>query len=67
MVVNLKNIILTEKRINKGLTQSQVAAKAKISVRGYQYFENGRTPNVKVAIRIADALDVTDLRSLWKT
>lgn len=67
MVINLKNIILTERRINKGLTQTQVAARAGISVRGYQYFENGRTPNVKVAIRIADSLDVSDLRLLWKT
>lgn len=47
-------------RLKKGLTQVQVAAKAHLSERGYQYIEAGkRIPNVYLAIDIANALGVT--------
>lgn len=63
---------LKERRLRIGLTQVQVAKKAGISERGYQRYEADekgdqyREPSVKVAIRIADALGVQDLRELWK-
>ena len=63
---------LKEHRLRIGLTQVQVAKKAGITERGYQRYEADekskqyREPSVKVAIRIADALGVQDLRELWK-
>lgn len=42
------------------LTQLEIAKIAKIKERSYQYIEaNERTPNVKLAIRIAKALNST--------
>lgn len=47
-------------REEKGFTQVQVAEKAQLSERGYQYIEAGnRTPNVYLATKIAKALNVT--------
>lgn len=63
--------LLQAKRQSTGLTQAQVAEKAGITARGYQRYEadqnskNHREPNITTAIRIADALDVIDLRELW--
>ena len=63
---------LKEHRLRIGLTQVQVAKKAGITERGYQRYEADEKssqysePSVKVAIRIADALGVQDLRELWK-
>ncbi|MFG6378563.1 MAG: helix-turn-helix domain-containing protein [Lachnospiraceae bacterium] len=52
---NLKTI-----RLEKGFTQVQVANKAHLSERGYQYIETGkRSPNVYLALEIAKALNVT--------
>lgn len=52
---NLKTI-----RKKRGFTQLQVAEKAQLSERGYQYIEAGnRTPNVYLATKIAKALNVT--------
>lgn len=52
---NLKTV-----RVKMGLTQVQVADKAHLSERGYQYIEAGkRIPNVYLAIEIAKALGVT--------
>lgn len=52
---NLKSV-----RVKMGLTQVQVATKAHLSERGYQYIEAGnRIPNVYLAIGIAKALNVT--------
>lgn len=43
-----------------GLTQVQVAEKAKITERGYQYYKAGeQVPNVYTAQRIAKALNTT--------
>lgn len=62
---------LKERRLRIGLTQVQVAKKAGITERGYQRYEADEQssqysePSVKVAIRIADALGVQDLRELW--
>ncbi len=47
-------------REKMGFTQVQVAEKAQLSERGYQYIEAGkRIPNVQIAIRIAKALETT--------
>lgn len=62
----MKNLELISIRKDRGLTQAQVASRSNITVRGYQYFENGQLPNVKIALRIADVLGVSDLRILWK-
>ena len=54
MNINLKN-----KRIERGLTQVQVANKVGITTVGYQRYESGeRVPNVPTAIQIADVLGV---------
>lgn len=47
-------------RKNEGFTQVQVAEKAHLSERGYQYIEAGkRIPNVYLALEIAKALGTT--------
>ena len=53
-------------REQSGKTQAQVAKEAGIAVRLYQYYETGqRVPGVRTAIRIADALQVQDVRKLF--
>lgn len=55
----MKNNI-KEVRQEKGFTQVQVAEKAQITERGYQYIEaSKRIPNVYIAVRIAQALNTT--------
>lgn len=62
----MKNIRLRVARQKSGKTQAQVARETNITVRAYQYYEmNRKEPGVRTAIRIADALDVTDLRELF--
>lgn len=57
---------LKKMRTAKGLTQIDVSRKAGISEAAYQLYEYGkRAPNIRTAIRIADALGVRDLRTLW--
>ena len=52
---NLKSI-----REKKGFTQVQVAEKARLSERGYQYIEAGqRLPNVMIAQKLAHVLNAT--------
>lgn len=52
---NLKNI-----REKKGFTQVQVAEKAQMTERGYQYIEAGqRLPNIATAQRLAHVLNAT--------
>lgn len=47
-------------REKKGFTQVQVAEKAQLSERGYQYIEaSRRLPNVMIAQRLAQVLDTT--------
>ena len=65
--------ILKETRLSKGLTQVQVAEKIGIKERSYQRYEadknsnDYREPKIGIAIKIADALGVKDLRQLWST
>ena len=62
----MKNVRLQTARIASGKTQKQVAREAGISEAVYQRYEYGQNePGVRTAIRIADALDVTDLRELF--
>jgi len=61
------------KRKSLGLTQAQFAGKANIPLRTYKRYEadtrstDHRIPDAVVAIRIADALGMKDLRELWGT
>ena len=53
-------------RKSKGLTLKALAEKLNISVRAYQYYESGeRKPDIQTAIRIADTLEVSDVRVIW--
>lgn len=62
----MKNTRLQDKRESLGLTQAKVASLAKITERAYQFYEAGqKTPSVVVAIRIADALGIENLRELF--
>lgn len=55
MIVNTK---LKNKREEKGLMQAEIANQAKVSLRAYQYYENGeRVPDVLTAKLIAKALN----------
>ena len=64
----MRNTRLQSKRESLGLTQAKVASLAKITERAYQFYEAGqKTPSVVVAIRIADALGVENLRELFGT
>ena len=55
MIVNTK---LKSKREEKGLMQAEIANQAKVSLRAYQYYENGeRVPDVLTAKLIAKALN----------
>ena len=55
-------------RANANMTQAQVAKLARIQTVTYQRYEYGVSePSVRTAIRIADALQVTDLRQLFPT
>lgn len=56
----MKTTILKQKRKEKGLTQSEIAEKAKISILAYQRYEYGeRVPNAYTAQLIAQALQTT--------
>ena len=62
----MKNVRLQAAREKSGKTQAQIAREAGVSEVTYQRYEYGiREPGVRTAIRIADALDVTDLRELF--
>lgn len=57
-MIMLNNLKLV--RVKIGFTQVQIANKAHLSERGYQYIEAGeRVPNVYLAIKIAKALSTT--------
>ena len=59
---------LKEMRKSKGFTQTQIAERVGVTLRSYQRYEaeeNGRYPDVLVALGIADALKVKDLRKIW--
>ena len=62
----MKNVRLQAAREKSGKTQAQVAKEAGIQPVTYQRYEYGSLiPNVRTAIRIADALNVLDLRELF--
>lgn len=52
-------------RLMLGLTQDEIAKKAKISVMSYKRYEYGeRIPDAQTAVLIADALGTT-VKELW--
>lgn len=58
---------LRVKRKEKRMSQNEIAHKAGISLKSYQRVESGeQKPSVYVAIRIADALGVKDIRELFR-
>ncbi len=58
---NLKSI-----RMSRNLTQAALAKACGLNTTSYQRYElEERTPNVRTAIRIADALGISDIRTLW--
>lgn len=60
------NAKLRAVRESLGFTQAAVAKLAQISEVAYQRYEyEMREPNVRTAIRIADALNIVDLRQLF--
>ena len=62
----MKNVRLQAAREKSGKTQAQIAREAGVSEQMYQRYEYGQNePGVRTAIRIADALSVTDLRELF--
>lgn len=62
----MKNVKLQAAREKSGKTQAQVARMAGITEQTYQRYEYGQNePGVRTAIRIADALNVADLRELF--
>ena len=53
-------------REKSGKTQAQIAREAGVTEVTYQRYEYGiREPGVRTAIRIADAMNVLDLRELF--
>lgn len=62
----MRNENLIKARNKTGLTQVEVAKKAKITDRVYQAYEAGRKPKSDVAIRIADALGVKSYEDFKK-
>ena len=47
-------------RLNKNLTQKQLAIESNLTERGIQRYESGeRTPTLSAAILLADALDIS--------
>ena len=62
----MPNEKLVTARKNQGFTQNEIAQKAGVSTRMYQGYEFADCePRARIAIRIADALGVKDLRELW--
>ena len=62
----MRNVKLQAAREKSGKTQSQVARLAGITEQTYQRYEYGQNePGVRTAIRIADALNVLDLREIF--
>ena len=71
MTVNIEreegmNKLLQSRREASGKTQARVAKEAGINLQQYQNYEyDKREPGARTAIRIADALGVTDLREIF--
>lgn len=61
------NYKLKAARKRLGLSQAEIARIVGVSTRMYQCYELEESePRASTAIRIADALNVQDLRELWK-
>ena len=53
---------LRNKRIELGLSQSEVARKINVTRQCYNYIEaNKRNPSVEILKKIAEVLDITDI------
>lgn len=62
----MKKLLLKERRNAVGMTQHQIAEKIGVTDMGYLNYEQGkREPKIGTAIKIADALGISDLRELW--
>lgn len=62
----MQNVQLVNARKAANMTQVEVASRCGVTVRAYQHYEAGQqAPSVFVAIRIADALNVADIRALF--
>lgn len=62
----MKKTVIKDTREKRGLTQVQIAKKVGTSEVNYQRIERGvQEPGVGIAIRIADALGVENLRELF--
>lgn len=61
----MKNQALIEARHKAGFTQKQVADNVGIAEVSYLRLEYGQKPSLRTAIRIADLLNILDLRTLW--
>ncbi len=61
----MRNQALIEARHKAGFTQKQVADHVGIAEVSYQRLEYGQKPSLRTAIRIADLLNILDLRTLW--
>lgn len=62
----MKNLKLQAAREKSGKTQAQVARAVGITEQTYQRYEYGtQEPGVRTAIRIADALNIIDLREIF--
>lgn len=55
---------LKQRREELGFTQRQMADKLGIAESQYQGYEYGRLPNVKMGVKIAEALE-TSAHELW--
>lgn len=66
--MEMGNERLRQARTSKGLTQEQMAARAGVTRQMYTNYERlGQMPTISKALRIADALDVIDLREIWES
>lgn len=62
-----KNNLLRYHRLKQRLTQADVASSCELDIRQYQKYERGENiPNIRIAIKLADLLGVSDLREIWK-
>lgn len=59
-------VTLKELRLKKGLTQEEMAHKAKLSLKGYIQIENGYTePRILTALKISEILDADPREIKW--
>ena len=57
---------LKKYRLEKGLTQKEVAFQVGITEMSYQRYESGqRFPDIRTAIRIGEILGIDNVNELW--